>query len=249
MKRAKRALLGRTGGPIRIACVNRSGADLRMKQLTAALQKFYDKHFLPVWGYAVKLYNTQKPKPSDWQLVYYKHPDQKGVKELGRHQLTRGYQPISKVFVEKLSADEPVSLAASHELFEMVIDPLANLWAQKSNRTLYAYEVCDAVEEDKHGSLMQDGMRMSNFVYPAWFEPIDHPPGTKFDHLGTLKEPFSMNEGGYVIKKVDGKKVTKQFSSDKKKRRFAKEVRHGHRSEFRAGKKHHTLMRRPKASR
>ena len=44
---------------------------------------------------------------------------------------------------------------------------------------------------------------MSNFVYPSWFEPFEHPRGTKFDHMGSLKAPFSMTEGGYVIKKVE----------------------------------------------
>jgi hypothetical protein len=201
-----------------------------MAKLTAALQKCYDKHFLPVWGYPVRLYNTDRPAPTDWQLIYLNNPDQrKGL--LGRHELTYRGQPISKVFVETvLAADEPVSVAASHELFEMVLDPMANLWADKTRRTQYAYEVCDAVEEE---SFKVDGLPMSNFVYPSWFEPFKHPRGTRFDHLGTLKAPFSMTAGGYVIMKVDGQKITKVFGSPQKRRRFAKEDRRGHRSEFR----------------
>ena len=41
----------------------------------------------------------------------------------------------------------------------------------------------DPVEED---IFLVDGIEMSNFVHPAWFEPFKHPPGTKFDHLGLL---------------------------------------------------------------
>jgi len=59
------------GGPVTIACVNKATVDLGVPfdKLTAALQKCYDQHFLPVWGYPVKLYNTKVPKASDWQFI------------------------------------------------------------------------------------------------------------------------------------------------------------------------------------
>ena len=77
----------------------------------------------------------------------------------------------------------------------MAIDPVANLWAQAADGTEYAYEVGDAVEED---TFAVDGIRMSNFLHPSWFEPFQHPPGTKFDHLGVLKAPFTIAKGGYA---------------------------------------------------
>jgi hypothetical protein len=51
------------GGPVRIACMNLSKADLGVPfdKLTATLQKCYDEFFLPIWGYLVTLYNTIKP--------------------------------------------------------------------------------------------------------------------------------------------------------------------------------------------
>jgi hypothetical protein len=73
---------------------------------------------------------------------------------------------------------------------------------------------------------------MSNFVHPSWFEPFKHPPGTKFDHLGRLTKPFSMTKGGYMIVKNNGK-VKQVFGSKEKEKRFAKEDRMGHRSEYR----------------
>ena len=100
---------------------------------------------------------------------------------------------------------------------------------QETNRTSYAYEMCDPVEED---IFMVDGIAMSNFVYPSWFEPFKHPPKTKYDHLGKLKKPFSMTKGGYVIIKRNGR-VKEHFGSPAKAKRFAKENRTDHRSEFR----------------
>jgi hypothetical protein len=228
--KAARSTRVKFGAPVRIACINKAKTDLgvSLSKLTAVLQKCYDTCFLPVWGYPVKLYNTTKPKRSDWQFIYFDDAKEAGIE--GYHDLTRHGQPISYVYVKtSLDDDVPVSVTASHELFEMVIDPIANLWAQATNRTFYAYEMCDAVEED---TFMVDGLQMSNFLHPSWFEPFKHPPHTKFDHLGLLKKPFTMTKNGYVIIKRDGR-VKEKFGSRAKQKRFAKENRQGHRSEYR----------------
>jgi hypothetical protein len=240
MKKIVRAAQARRINPVRIACINKAETDLGvpLARLTAALQKCYDKYFLPVWGYPVKLYNTRKAKPSDWQFIYFDNADQAGA--LGYHDLTEKGQPISKIFVKTtLDDNQLVSVTACHELFEMVIDPIANLWAQATNRTEYAYEMCDPVEED---TFKVDGIEMSNFVHPSWFEPFKHPPGTKFDHLGRLKKPFSMTKGGYVIIRRNGR-VKEEFGSPAKAKRFAKEDRRGHRSEFRKSRGLHIRLK------
>ena len=218
------------GGTVRVACVNKAKADLGVPfgKLTAALQKCYDKYFEPVWGYPLKLYNTTKPKSSDWLFYYFDDAD--AADALGYHDLTEKGQPISKVFVQTtLESGELVSVTACHELFEMAIDPVANLWAEAADGTEYAYEMCDPVEED---TFLVDGIAMSNFVHPAWFEPFKHPAGTKYDFLGRLKAPYSMTSGGYVIVKKNGR-VSQKYGSKAKGKRFSKEHRLGHRSEYR----------------
>jgi hypothetical protein len=218
------------GGAVSVACINKATVSLGVPfdKLTATLQKCYDLYFLPVWGYPLKLYITKTPKRSDWQFVYFDNADAAGA--LGYHDLTKDGQPVSKVFVKTTLADNQlVSVTACHELFEMAIDPLANLWAEAEDGTEYAYEMCDAVEDD---TFLVDGIRMSNFVHPSWFEPFKHPKGIKFDHLGLLEKPFSMTKGGYVIVKKNGK-VQEDFASKAKKKRFEMEHRQGHRSEHR----------------
>jgi len=217
------------GGPVSIACINNATVDLGVPfdKLTAALQKCYDEHFLPVWGYPVKLYNTKVAKPSDWQFVYFDDADTAGAR--GYHDLTKDGQPVSKIFVKTVKTTlQVVSVTASQELYAMVIDPAANLWAEAADGTLYAYELSDPVDED---TFLVDGIEMSNFVHPSWFESFKHPPGTKFDHLGLLTEPFSMTKGGYVTVKKQGK-VIEVFGSKAKEKRFAQE-RLGRRSEYR----------------
>lgn len=215
---------------INIACINRSTIPLGYDfgRLTAALQKCYDQCFLPIWSYPVNLYNTDDPRISDWQFIYMDNADEANA--LAYHSLTINGQPFSRVFTKTtLGAGESVSVSACHELFEMVIDPLDNLWAEAPNGVLYAYEMCDPVEED---TFWIDGVEMSNFVTPAWFEPFQHPRGTKFDFLGKLKRPFSMTKGGYVVVRERGK-VREVFGSRAKARKFAKEDRRLHRSEYR----------------
>jgi hypothetical protein len=234
------------GGPVTIACINQAtvGLGVPLDKLTATLQKCFDQYFLPVWGYPVRLYNATAAKPTDWQLVYFDNADQAGA--LGYHDLTQNGQPISKIFVKTtLAANELVSVTACHELFEMVIDPIANLWAQAADGTEYAYEMCDPVEED---TFLVDGIAMSNFLHPAWFEPFKHPTGTKFDHLGVLTKPFSMSKGGYMILKKQGK-VSEVFGSAAKAKRFAQEDRVGHRSEYRMAKGKRIKPKRKRASR
>jgi hypothetical protein len=84
------------------------------------------------------------------------------------------------------------------------------------------------VEED---TFEVDGIPMSNFLHPSWFEPFKHPAGTKYDHLGKLKAPYTMTKGGYMIIMKNGKISQKMGAA--KRRRFAKENRWGHRSEYR----------------
>jgi hypothetical protein len=224
------AQAGQGGAAPTIACINKATVDLGVPfdKLSAALQKCFDQYFLPIWGYPVTLYNTKVAKPTDWQFIYFDDADVADA--LGYHDLTKDGQPVSKIFVKTtLGAKELVSVTACHELFEMVIDPIANLWAESEDGTEFAYEMSDPVEED---TFEVDGIAMSNFVHPAWFEPFKHPPGTKFDHLGLLKEPFSMTKGGYVIMKKNGK-VSQKFGSAAKAQRFAREDRRFHRSEYR----------------
>jgi hypothetical protein len=217
--------------PVRIACINKAKTplDVPFDKLTEALQKCYDQYFLPVWGYPVHLYNTKKPQPRDWRLYYLDDADDDDGAD-GDHYLTEDGQPVGRIFVKAaLDGDGTVSVTASHELFELAIDPINNIWAEATARTLYAYEMCDPVEED---TFEVDGLKMSNFVCPAWFEPFDHPKGTKFDYLGLLNKPFSMRKSGYVIIKRNGR-VKEECGSRKKRARFNAEDRRGHRSTFR----------------
>ena len=95
------------------------------------------------------------------------------------------------------------TVTASHELLEMLGDPDINLTAfvqpnpDAATGLLYAYEVCDACENDQFGYDI-DGSLVSDFVYPAWFESFRQPGSTQFDYQKKISKPFELLPGGYI---------------------------------------------------
>ena len=53
-------------------------------------------------------------------------------------------------------------------------------------------EVCDPVENDEYNI---QNIPMSNFILPSWFEPAM--PNQKYDYLGKLGAPCTLDSGGY----------------------------------------------------
>jgi hypothetical protein len=213
-----------------IACINAAktplGVDLGA--LVRALQKFVNDCFAPVWGIPAKLVVSSKPIKGAWALVFLDDADAPGA--LGYHDLTPDGLPLSKVFVKTtLGAGEKVSVTASHELAEMLLDPAINLWSDGPKNTLYAYEACDAVEEVTFNI---DGIAMSDFVYPSFFEVFRKPNSTQFDFRKKLSRPFQILSGGYSLVRK-GTTVKQIFGSKRKAKRFRREDRRLHRTEYR----------------
>lgn len=188
---------------INISIFNAStvASDAQLAPIVKALQIQVLLHFAPVWGRGAILKYVPKgatPNPNDWQLGVFDNSDQAGA--LGYHDITAAGQPLGKVFAEtdlQYGSSLPVTL--SHELLEMLIDPDINLSAfiQSSDTAgvIYAYEVCDAVEDDSLGYLI-NGILVSDFVYPAWFESFR--TTGPFDWQEKVTAPFQLLAGGYI---------------------------------------------------
>jgi hypothetical protein len=110
--------------------------------------------------------------------------------------------PIGKVFAASdLKAGTSWSVTASHELLEMLADPNINLTVFVQNAdtagTLYAYEVCDACEDDRFAYKVNDVL-VSDFVYPAWFESFRAEGSAQFDRGNQIQNPLGLLAGGYI---------------------------------------------------
>lgn len=214
-----------------IAIVNLATVDLGvdLSALIAAMQLGIDKHFAPAWGCSATLMRAQKPAAKAWNMLFLDDADAPGA--LAYHDLTKDGFPVLKVFVKTTLADKAlVSVSASHELWEALVDPACQDWSQNlSTGELWAKETADAVEET---DFAVNGIPLSNFVLPSFFESFHKAGSRKFDHLGLLKKPFSLLKGGYTITMAEGK-VGQKFGSQAKQQRFAREDRRQHRSEYR----------------
>ena len=191
---------------INIAVLNSSTVlkDDQIKPVVAALQKQVHNDWAPVWGNDADLSfvpTGTQPAAGSWWLVILDDSDQAGA--LGYHDLTTEGLPLGKVFANSdLTAGLQWSVTASHELLEMLGDPDINLSAlvqtdATQGGTLYAYEVCDACEGDQFGYVI-DGVTVSDFVHPTWFESFRSPGIVQFDQGKHITAPFQLLPGGYI---------------------------------------------------
>lgn len=223
------------GGVPTVACFNRAttplGVDL--DALISAMQVFVDKYVMPIWGTPAKLIKSTDYVKNAWAMVFLDDADQAGA--LAYHDLTPDGMPQSKVFVRTtIKNGDLVSVSASHELVEMLVDPAINMMTTgPDSKTIYAYESADPVEAL---SFKVNGIPMTDFVYPSYFEVFHKPGSVAFDYLKKVNKPFQILSGGYQIIFKNGK-WSQTFGSAAKKKAFGREDRRGHRSEQRKTRK------------
>jgi hypothetical protein len=195
---------------IKISIINASKTlgDKEVAAAVPALQKQVTNHFAPAWGVDADLdfvASGKKPAPGHWWLVVLDDSDDAGA--LGYHDVTPEGLPLGKIFAgtDKLYGNS-WTVTASHELLEMLGDPAINLNALSMTEfnvnqpvigRLWAYEVCDPCEADEDGYKI-DGVLVSDFVLPSWFEGFRKPKSTQFDYRNLIKAPFELRAGGYA---------------------------------------------------
>jgi hypothetical protein len=193
------------GSTDKVAIINESTVvqDADAQKWMAAVQFQADHHFRPAWGPTCRMSfygKGQKPDPNMAWLAILDDSDQAGA--LGYHDLTDNGLPLGKVFAKTdLQYNEVISVTLSHELLELLADPYISytMLTEGPAHTVmgYAWEVCDACEDDQFAYTI-DGVEVSDFVYPAWFQPWRAPGSTRFDHCQKINQPFQLLPGGYI---------------------------------------------------
>jgi hypothetical protein len=165
----------------------------------AAVQTQVALDFIPAWG---------SPAPTTYRLVFLdEDPSVPGA--LGYHDL-EGDVPVSYILC-KTAKDDGVSVSSvlSHEVLEMIVDPITTRVIMEDavgdgkTFTLYMAEVCDAVEQDLYTI---NGVQVSNFVLPAWFDP-ENKTGP-FDFRKKLTKALQLLPGGSYIAFLQGNSPT-----------------------------------------
>ena len=190
---------------IKIAILNKSSvvSDAEIEKAVPAFQTQISRDFAPVWGIDadLKFFSSKEVISAGyWWCIVTDTSDVDGA--LGYHELTPEGNPISYVFAKSdLANNLSWTITMSHELLEMLADPNINLTVLAESKyglgKLYSYEVCDACEDDQFGYEI-NGVMVSDFVYPAWFESFRKEGSTKFDYKNLIHKPLDLLPGGYI---------------------------------------------------
>src|SRR5450631_616721 len=186
-------------------------SDAQVQAVIPSLQKQVTRDFNSYWNLDCSLTFLPNKQPLTrgwWQIVVTDDPDQAGA--LGYHELTSTGAPLGKVFAAlDIDSGSSWSVTLSHELLEMLGDPWINWCAEAPDGKLFALEVCDAVEADHLGYEI-DGVMLSDFITPSWFEPTE---ADRVDFMKRISKQLELAPGGYISVLNPGKGWT-QLSAE-----------------------------------
>ncbi len=160
-----------------------------IERACGALTRQVLEHWAPAWGTTatVRATSSGPARPEEFALLLRKSLTVADA--LGYHERDVAY--VSP----QLCAQDGASWTscASHEILEMLGDPLLRRMVQAPDGDLWALEVCDACEAETYSI---DGVVVSDFCLPAYFEPQDNVV-ERYDYLGRCSLPYAITPGGY----------------------------------------------------
>ncbi len=205
----------------RIAVVIRTNvlSDADIQAGFKALQTQVHRDLAPTWGVdaALTYVGRDDVAPAgSWRLEIADESSSPGM--LAGHDITPDGLPQAQVNVKMaLEVGHSWTVVASHELLEMLVNPRNNvlgvLVEGRGKPRMYAYQIADPCSSD-HLAYSIDGVKVSDFVFPAWFEPARE-PGTRFDFSQHLKAPLEIGPGCYAtVYEVGGRGQWKSIFAD-----------------------------------
>jgi hypothetical protein len=169
-------------------------------RVSAALQKQATRDLGPIWDVAATVDTFEKLDDVPvgyWAMRVMDDIQVQGA--AGIHEDQNG-QPFALI---SASPDlDTWSLTASHEAFEMLVDPFGNRVIAGDSpkpgqgRASFLVEVCDPSEAADYAYSV-NGILVSDFFTPNFFDPVKA-PGVRYSFTGALTEPRQVLRGGYL---------------------------------------------------
>jgi hypothetical protein len=164
--------------------------------VAAALQTQVSRDFSPIWGVdaTVSAFDQLGDLPSGfWPMII---KDDIGFNAGGIH-LDKNKKPFGLV-----SATNNWSLTASHEVLEILADPLGNRTQialsiiKDQGLVEYLVEVCDPSEAAKYGYQI-NGVWLSDFYTPEFFLSLSS-GNQRYSFTGAISKSLTILQGGYI---------------------------------------------------
>jgi hypothetical protein len=166
-------------------------------RVSGALQKQASRDFSPYWEVeaTVDAYPRLEDVPVGyWPMVVKTDIEVPGA--AGIHLDDNG-QPFALI-----TMSDSWSLTASHEMVEMLADPMGNRLVPGQSphpdqgRVEFLVEVADPSEAAEFGYTSND-ILVSDFYTPRFFDPVPT-ENCRYSYTGAIKEPRTILRGGYI---------------------------------------------------
>lgn len=171
---------------------------------TEAVRLQVERHFNPIWRMSagVFFYDGSQTIPTSEAALVAIVDNDGNDDAAGSHSRLGG---LVYGLVDAGQSSEP-SRTLSHEVLEILANPLLETWVDGPAGRLYAREVCDACQAfdyDVEVSILgtRRSVVVSDFVTPSWFSDGEWSSGGygPTSYLGSCRVPFQIAEGGYAI--------------------------------------------------
>jgi hypothetical protein len=185
----------------RVAVLNLSEKtpEAEIEAVVAALQTQVHRDLATTWGIdaELKLFRTgEKPPREAWWLKLQDETNVEGV--VGHHDVTAAGLPLAYIGIEtSKQAGVAWSVAASHTLLQLLANPKGNVTVFEAGRFI-PQEICRPCTGDRWAYQI-NGIKVADFVLPAWFEGYRRRRSTRFDFAGHISEPYQILQGGYLF--------------------------------------------------
>jgi hypothetical protein len=166
-------------------------------RVAAALQKQATRDFQPIWEITatVDAFDRLEDVPIGYLPMIVR--DDIGFEGAAGIHLDDNGQPFALI-----QFSDSWSLTASHEMLEMLVDPMGNrLVAGQSphpdqGRVEFLVEVADPSEAAEFGYTV-NGLLLSDFFTPQFYDPVAA-AGVRYSFGGHIPEPRQILRGGYI---------------------------------------------------
>ena len=177
-----------------------------LQETAAAISIQVTRDLWPIWGVNATVQHLPSPKKIPvgvWPVfLVAKLPPGEG----GFH-LDKRNQPYAEVIASPDSDDW--TLDASHEIVEMLVDPMGNRLqtsraieisasgvADTTGEFDYLVEACDPCEADAYAYSI-NGIAVSDFITPNFYDPVAT-SGMRYSYGGNIRAPRQVLPGGYI---------------------------------------------------